>query len=80
VVSGLHGRALWSDRRFRTFNVNDDFNRQALRIEIDTSLPSARVVRVLDELVELRGPPRRLRLERATCPRGTTDPSSSVLR
>jgi transposase-like protein len=25
--------ALWSGRRFRTFNVNDDFNRESLRIE-----------------------------------------------
>jgi putative transposase len=55
--------ALWSGRRFRTFNVNDDFNRQSLRIEIDTSLPSQRVIRVLDELVEVRGAPRRLRLD-----------------
>lgn len=55
--------ALWSGRRFRTFNVNDDFNRESLRIEIDTSLPSARVVRALDELVELRGAPKRLRLD-----------------
>ena len=55
--------ALWSGRRFRTFNVNDDFNRESLKIEIDTSLPSARVVRALDELVELRGAPRRLRLD-----------------
>nr|WP_279236872.1 integrase core domain-containing protein [Dyella sp. RRB7] len=55
--------ALWSGRRFRTFNVNDGFNRQSLRIEIDTSLPSQRVIRVLDELVELRGAPRRLRLD-----------------
>jgi putative transposase len=55
--------ALWSGRRLRTFNVNDDFNRESLRIEIDTSLPSRRVVRALDELVELRGAPRRLRLD-----------------
>jgi hypothetical protein len=33
--------ALWSRRRFRTFNVLDDFNRKALQIEVDTSLPSA---------------------------------------
>ena len=32
--------ALWSGRRFRTFNVIDDFNREALRIEIDPSLPA----------------------------------------
>jgi putative transposase len=55
--------ALWSGRRFRTFNVNDDFNRESLRIEVDTSLPSQRVIRALDELVELRGAPRRLRLD-----------------
>ncbi len=55
--------ALWSGRRFRTFNVIDDFNRESLRIEIDTSLPSARVIRALDELIELRGKPRRLRLD-----------------
>ena len=47
--------ALWSGRRFRTFNVIDDFNREALRIEIDTSLPARRIVRALDELVEIRG-------------------------
>lgn len=55
--------ALWSGRRFRTFNVNDDFNRESMKIEIDTSLPSARVIRALDELIELRGAPRRLRLD-----------------
>jgi putative transposase len=55
--------ALWSGRRFRTFNVIDGFSREALRIEIDTSLPSGRVIRALDELVELRGKPKRLRLD-----------------
>jgi len=55
--------ALWSGRRFRTFNVVDDFNREALRIEIDRGLPVARVVRALDELIEVRGEPKRLRLD-----------------
>jgi putative transposase len=55
--------ALWSGRRFRTLNVNDDYNRESLHIEIDTSLPSQRVIRALDELVEVRGAPRRLRLD-----------------
>ncbi|MFL7996168.1 hypothetical protein [Xanthomonas vasicola] len=50
--------ALWSGRRFRIFNINDDFNRESMKIQIDTSLPSARVIRALDELVELRGAPR----------------------
>ena len=55
--------ALWNGRRFRTFNVLDEFNREALRIEVDTSLPAARVVRALNELLELRGKPRRIRLD-----------------
>ena len=44
--------ALWSGRRFRNFNVTDDFNRECLKIEIDTSLTSPRVICVLDELIE----------------------------
>lgn len=55
--------SLWSGRSFRTFNVIDDFNREGLRIEIDTSLPGPRVVRALEELAEIRGVPKRLRLD-----------------
>jgi len=47
--------ALWFGRRFRTFNVLDEYNREGLRIEVDTSLPATRVIRALDELVEIRG-------------------------
>ena len=50
-------------QRFHTFNVNDDHNRESLRIEIDTSLPSQRVIRAVDELVEVLGAPQRLRLD-----------------
>jgi putative transposase len=55
--------ALWSGRRFRTFNVLDDFNREALGIEIDTNLPAARIVRALDQLITIRGKPRVLRTD-----------------
>ena len=55
--------ALWDGRRFRTFNVVDDYNREALGIEIDLSLPSQRVVRVLDRIAERRGLPARLRFD-----------------
>lgn len=51
--------ALWSGRRFRTVNLN----RESLRIKIDISLPSARVIRALDALIETRGKPQRLRLD-----------------
>lgn len=41
--------------RFRTFNVIDEFNREGLRIEVNTSLAAARVTRALHELVQVRG-------------------------
>jgi transposase InsO family protein len=37
-------------RKFRTLNLMDGFTRYAPRIEVDTSLPGQRVVRVLEEL------------------------------
>lgn len=55
--------ALWSGRRFRTFNIIDDFNREVLAIEIDLNLPAARVVRVLDRIATTRGYPERLRMD-----------------
>src|SRR5258708_30574603 len=55
--------ALYGGRGFRTFNVLDEGNREALTIEIGTSIPSARVIRVLDDLVRLYGRPARGRLD-----------------
>ena len=54
---------LMSGQRFRTFNVLDDFNREALAIEVDTTLPAARVIRVLDRVTAWRGCPAKLRLD-----------------
>lgn len=50
-------------RRFRTFNVVDDFNREALSIEIDLNLPALRVVRVLNRIAVNRGYPVMLRMD-----------------
>ncbi len=55
--------ALWDGRRFRTFNVIDDFNRQALAIEIDTGISAVRVVRILDQIAVCRGLPARIRFD-----------------
>lgn len=55
--------ALAQGRRFRTLNVIDDCNREALAIEIDLSLPAARVTRVLERLVELHGTPAQIRMD-----------------
>ena len=46
---------LYSGRTFRTFNAVDDYKREALAVEVDTSLPAGRVVRVLDRIAEERG-------------------------
>ena len=44
-------------RCFRLLNVIDDFNREALGIEIDFSLPAERVIRTLSQIIEWRGKP-----------------------
>jgi putative transposase len=53
--------ALSSGRRFRTLNIVDDYTRECLAIEVDTSLGGVRVVRVLKELKQRRGLPRQIR-------------------
>ena len=55
--------ALYRGNRFRTFNVLDDFNREALAIEIDTSLTSLRLIRVFEQLRMERGLPDVLRTD-----------------
>jgi putative transposase len=55
--------ALWCGRRFRTFNVVDDFNREALSIEIDLNLPAARVIRTLERVAAWRGYPAKIRMD-----------------
>ena len=50
-------------RRFRTFNVLDDYNREGLGIEVDLSLPSERVIRSLEQIIEWRGKPLALRCD-----------------
>ncbi|OCG61143.1 transposase [Gilliamella sp. Nev3-1] len=52
-----------NQRRFRTFNVIDDFNREALGIDIAVSLPAGRVTRYLDKLAEYHGYPLKIRVD-----------------
>ena len=42
-------------RKIRTFNVFDDYNREALGIEVDYPLPAAGVIRSLEQVIEWRG-------------------------
>ena len=44
-------------RKFRSLNIVDDYSRECLATEVDTSIPGARVVRVLERLRESRGLP-----------------------
>jgi transposase InsO family protein len=53
--------ALSSGRRLRTLNIVDDYTRECLAIEVDTSLGGQRVVRVLEGLKQRRGLPRQIR-------------------
>lgn len=55
--------ALICGKRFRTLNIIDEGVRECLAIEIDTSLPAMRVVRVLDQISSWRGFPRQLRMD-----------------
>jgi putative transposase len=50
-------------RSIRTLNVIDDFNREALGIEVDFSLPAGRVARVLTQIIEQRGRPLAIRCD-----------------
>ncbi|SEB12207.1 Integrase core domain-containing protein [Chitinophaga terrae (ex Kim and Jung 2007)] len=58
--------ALVDGRKFRLLNIIDDFNRESLAIEVDTSLPALRLIRVLERIIEQRGKP--------TCPRTDNGP------
>lgn len=54
---------LYAGNRFRTFNVIDDFNRECLAIEIDTSITGKRLIRVFERLRLERGLPDVLRVD-----------------
>jgi putative transposase len=55
--------SLWDGRRFRPLNIMDDFNRELLAMETDLSLPTSRLIRVLEYLKEFRGIPQMIRVD-----------------
>lgn len=54
---------LYCGKRFRTLNVLDEGTRECLAVEVDTSLPAARLIRVLEQLREERGLPNQIRVD-----------------
>lgn len=50
-------------RSYRVFNVIDDFNREGLVMEVGLSLPAARVIRALEQMIEWRGKPQVIRCD-----------------
>jgi len=55
--------SLYNGRKVKIFNVLDDFNRQALAMEVDTSMNSKRVTEILDRLIEKHGKPITIRTD-----------------
>jgi len=55
--------SLWDGRRYRLLNVIDDYNREVLDVEVDTSIPSMRVIRTMEKLIRMRGKPSMLRVD-----------------
>lgn len=55
--------SLVDGRRFRLLNIIDDYNRESLAIEIDTSLPALRVIRTLQRLIDMRTKPKTIRVD-----------------
>jgi putative transposase len=54
---------LYDGRKFRLLNVIDEGNREALRIECGSSIPSTRLLRVLDERIDFYGTPKAIRMD-----------------
>lgn len=50
-------------RPIKLFNVIDDFNREALGIEVDFSMPSEQVIRALKQIISWRGKPEVIRCD-----------------
>lgn len=54
---------LTSKRKFRTLNIMDDYNRQAIAVEAGHSMPAVRVTQVLEQTIREQGKPMTIRVD-----------------
>jgi putative transposase len=54
---------LMDGRKIRTLNIIDNYNRECLSVEIETSIPTKRVIRILERIREFRGLPKEIRID-----------------
>jgi putative transposase len=55
--------SLWDGRKYRLLNIIDDFNRELLAVEVDTSIPASRVIRTLEHISLYRNLPQMIRVD-----------------
>lgn len=55
--------ALSDGRKIRILTLIDDFNRECITLQIGISIPSERVCRILDQIIEHRGKPKAIRTD-----------------
>lgn len=55
--------ALQNGRKFRVFNIIDDFDRSAIAQEISMSMPARRVISYLEKAIWINGKPRTIRCD-----------------
>lgn len=54
---------LVSKRKFRTLNIMDDYNRQAIAIEAGHSMPAIRVIQLVEQTIREQGKPEIIRVD-----------------
>jgi putative transposase len=55
--------SLMDGRKIRSLNIIDDYNRECLSLEVETSFPTKRVIRTLERIGEYRDLPKEIRID-----------------
>lgn len=53
-------------RKFRTLNIIEDYNREALEVQVDYSFSAEKVVRAIERIIECKGKPQEIRSDNGT--------------